>query len=86
MIEHNRLFVGKKNEAYRTNQAEEGSNVVPLQFFSGKEEHGYHCKNSESDYFLHYLKLEEREGSTVSVITHAVCRNHETIFSKGYSP
>lgn len=60
--------------------------MVPLELLPLKHQHCYDCEYSEGDYFLDNLQLKDVERSSVVFESYPVCRDHEAVFDKGYTP
>ena len=75
-----------KDKIDSRNQADKGSEVVPLQGLALEEEGGKDCEDYQRDNLLHHFELHQRKWASVAHETYAVGGNLARILGKCDAP
>ena len=86
---YNRRFDEKSLHEHKINcenQANEGSQVIPMQGFALEEDRSENGKDNQGNHLLNDLQLHEGERTSVFCKTDTVCGNLEKVLEKGNRP
>lgn len=73
-------------EVYCEDEAQEGCDMVPVEFFSLKQESGNDCEHGQGGGFLYHFQLHQCEGASVSCEAGSVGGYHEAVFEECDAP
>ena len=75
-----------KYEIYSEDEADGGSEMIPVELLALEEHIGDDAEDCEGEYFLYNLELHKGEGATVANETDAVGGYHNAILEEGDAP
>lgn len=75
-----------KHKVNRKNQADESSQVIPMQGFAFEENRCKYGKDNQGDNLLNHFQLHKGERSSVFCKTNTVCRNLKKVLEEGNRP
>lgn len=80
------LYLLHEDEVDGGNEADESSQMIPMQTLALEEDIGNDGEDDEGNTFLYHLELNQREWSAIVDKAHAVGRHLTAVFKEGYRP